>query len=163
MNPSIKRFVKKCEDFYICAEIGEKNAVGVEYADDRLTLYQYIVKGKISFNTIDGNNFTREICESKDGLIDVKKYLNQRLLLTADEDFFMIGFNSINKNVSWDGELKTKSFTGNSNSWLLVLDGKPSINGKSLRRFDYAKLEDKLYDVNLNDGVIGVFTKTCLF
>ena len=35
-------------------------AVGVEYADDRLTLYQYIVKGKISFNTIDGNNFTRE-------------------------------------------------------------------------------------------------------
>ena len=47
MNPSIKRFVKKCEDFYICAEIGEKNAVGVEYADDRLTLYQYIVKGKI--------------------------------------------------------------------------------------------------------------------
>ena len=42
MNPSIKRFVKKCEDFYICAEIGEKMAVGVEYADDRLTLYQYI-------------------------------------------------------------------------------------------------------------------------
>ena len=154
MNPSIKRFVKKCEDFYICAEIGEKNAVGVEYADDRLTLYQYIVKGKISFNTIDGNNFTREICESKDGLIDVKKYLHQRLL---------IGFNSINKNVSWDGELKIKSFTGNSNSWLLVLDGKPTINGKSLRRFDYAKLEDKSYDVTLNDGVIGVFTKTCLF
>ena len=64
MNPSIKRFVKKCEDFYICAEIGEKMAVGVEYADDRLTLYQYIVKGKISFNTIDGDNFTREICDN---------------------------------------------------------------------------------------------------
>ena len=89
MNPSIKRFVKKCEDFYICAEIGEKMAVGVEYPDDRLTLYQYIVKGKISFNTIDGDNFTREICESKDGLIDVKKYLHQRLLLTADEDFLV--------------------------------------------------------------------------
>ena len=77
--------------------------------------------------------------------------------------FFMIGFNSIHKNVTWDGELKTKSFTGDSNSWLLVLDGNPTINGKSLRRFDYAKLEDKLYDVTLNDGVIGVFTKTCLF
>ena len=96
------------------------------------------IKGKISFNTIDGNNFTRETCEPKDGLIDVKKHLHQRLLLTADEDFFMIGFNSINKNVSWDGELKTKSFTGDSNSWLVVLDGKPIINGKSLERFDYA-------------------------
>ena len=43
MNPSIKRFVKKCGDFYICAEIGEKNAVGVEYADDRLTLYLSLI------------------------------------------------------------------------------------------------------------------------
>ena len=75
----------------------------------------------------------------------------------------MNGLNSINKNVSWDGELKTKSFTGDSNSWLVVLDGKPIINGKSLERFDYAKLEDKFYDVTLNNGVIGVFTKTCLF
>ena len=53
-----------------------------------------------------GDNFTREICESKDGLIDVKKYLHQLLLLTADEDFFMIGFNSISSQSFWSLQQK---------------------------------------------------------
>ena len=43
MTPKIKRLIKKCEEFYICAEYGDKDAIGVEYTG-RLTMYQYIIK-----------------------------------------------------------------------------------------------------------------------
>ena len=44
-------------------------------------------------------------------------------------------------------------------SWLVCFDGKPVVNGKVLHKLDYAKLEQKLYNIELNDGLIGVFTK----
>lgn len=165
MNPRIKRFIKKCEDFYVCAEYGDKNSIGVEFPDDRKTMYQYMVQGKISLITIDEDKFTRRLCEANDStkhqLIDVKEHLNNRLLLTAEEDFFMIGFNTLHKGIDWDGEIKTESFIGNDNSWLIIFDGSSVINGKTLYRFDYAKLENKFYDITLNDGIIAVFTKKC--
>jgi len=159
----MKRLVKKCEDFYVCAEIGEKGSIGYEHADDRKTMYQYLVYGKISLITIHGDNPTKEFSERNDGLVNLKKYLNTSLLLLAENDFYSIGFNTIHKNIDWDGKLVKESFTGNDDSWLIVYDGNPFVNGKSLKRFDYAKLENKKYNVTLNDGVIAVFTKKCLF
>ena len=44
-------------------------------------------------------------------------------------------------------------------SWLVCFDGSPIINGKVLHRLDYAKLEKKSYNVEINDGLIGVFTR----
>ena len=167
MSPRIKRLVKKCEDFYVCAEIGNKDAIGVEFPDDRKTMYQYMVHGRISLITIDNNKFTIKSHEANQSsryqLIDVKEHLHHRLLLSAEEDFYMIGFNTLHKNIDWDGEIKKESFNGNNDSWLIIFDGSPIVNGKKMKRFDYAKLEDKFYDVTLNDGVIAVFTKKCLF
>ena len=74
MSPRIKTFVKKCEDFYVCAEIGEKGAFGYEFVEDRKTMYQYIIKGQISLITISEDDLTRQVCNSDNGLIDVKKY-----------------------------------------------------------------------------------------
>ena len=51
------------------------------------------------------------------------------------------------------------NFTGNDKSWLVCFDGYPVVNGQDLKRWDYAKLDNKEYEVNINDGVIGVFTK----
>ena len=53
MIPRIKRLFKKVEDFVICAEIGDKNAIGVEYPEARKTLYQYVIKGSAYIHTID--------------------------------------------------------------------------------------------------------------
>ena len=53
MTPKIKRLIKKCEEFYICAEYGDKDAIGVEYPGGRLTMYQYIVSGSATFNMVD--------------------------------------------------------------------------------------------------------------
>ena len=135
MTPKIKRLIKKCEEFYICAEYGDKNVIGVEYPGGRLTMYQYIVSGSTTFNLIDGDKLIQETYTRDDELIDVKKYLNDRLLVVAEEDLFMVGFNTLDRN------------------------GYPVVNGQELKRWDYAKLENKEYEVNINDGVIGVFTK----
>lgn len=162
MSPRIKTFVKKCEDFYVCAEIGEKGAFGYEFVEDRKTMYQYIIKGQISLITISEDDLTRQVCNSDNGLIDVKKYRYSPLCCRADDDFYMVGFNTLHNNIDWEGEIKKESFIGNDDSWLIVFDGNPSINGKSLKRFDYAKLENKKYNVTLNNGVIAVFTKKSL-
>jgi len=42
---------------------------------------------------------------------------------------------------------------------LVCFDGRPVINGVELARMDYAKLENKHYNVDIKDGLVGVFTK----
>ena len=40
-----------------------------------------------------------------------------------------------------------------------LLKGEPVVNGVTMKTMDYAKLCDKNYDVVLNNGIIGLFTK----
>ena len=122
-------------------------------------MYQYIISGSTSFNLVDGDKLIQEIYTRENELVDVKKYLNERLLVVAEENLFMVGFNSLDRNVDWDGKLVKDNFTGNDKSWLVCFDGYPVVNGQELKRWDYAKLDNKEYEVNINDGVIGVFTK----
>ena len=158
MTPKIKRLIKKCEEFYICAEYGDKDAVGVEYSG-RFTMYQYIISGTTSFNLIDGDKLIQERYSRENELIDVKKYLNDRLLVIAEEDMFMVGFNTLDRNVDWNGKLVKDNFIGDDKSWLICFDGYPIVNDQELKRWDYAKLENKEYNVIINDGLVGVFTK----
>ena len=158
MTPKIKRLIKKCEEFYICAEYGDKDAIGIEYTG-RLTMYQYIISGSTSFNLVDGDKLIQEIYTRDDELIDVKKYLNDRLLVVAEEDLFMVGFNTLDRNVNWDGKLLKDYFIGNVQCWFVCFDVYPIVNDQELNRWDYAKLENKEYEVNIKDGVIGMFTK----
>ena len=69
-----------------------------------------MVHGRISLITIDNNRFTTRSHEANQSsryqLIDVKEHLYHRLLLSAEEDFYMIGFNTLNKNIDWDVEQK---------------------------------------------------------
>ena len=41
----------------------------------------------------------------------------------------------------------------------MCFKGNPIINGVELKEMDYAKLDNKQYDVQLNDSLVGVFTK----
>ena len=43
-----------------------------------------------------------------------------------------------------------------------MFDGRPVINGVELARMDYAKLENKHYDVDIKDGLVGV-TKLIMY
>ena len=48
---------------------------------------------------------------------------------------------------------------GDDRSWLVCFDGRPIINGTQIEPRDYAKLENKNYDIELNNAIVGVFTK----
>ena len=48
---------------------------------------------------------------------------------------------------------------GDDRSWLICFDGEPVINGIEIKPRDYVKLENKNYDVELNNAIVGVFTK----
>ena len=122
-------------------------------------MYQYIVSGSTSFNRIEGDKLIQEKFTKDNGLVNVKDYLNHRIVVIAEEDLFMVGFNTLDKNVDWDGKLVKDDFAGDNKSWLICFDGYPVVNGRELKRWDYAKLENKEYKLNINDGVIGVFTK----
>ena len=69
----------------------------------------------------------------------------------------MYGFNALKPEQDWDGRLVE--------SLLVIIklvdlfSGKPIINGVLVKPLDYAKLDNKHYEVTLNDAIVGVFTK----
>ena len=44
-----KRYLKRCEEFILCAELGGKDFIGIERSKFRYTLYQYFIHGSASF------------------------------------------------------------------------------------------------------------------
>ena len=53
----------------------------------------------------------------------------------------------------------TDSFKGDKKSWLICFKGEPVINGVTMEIMDYAKLTEKDYNIKLNGGMVGIFTK----
>ena len=156
---SVKSYLKKCEEFSICSQVGDSaGLVYVEPAVDRMTMYQIAVKGSGRLSSIFNSEF--EVGGANGiNFSSMKHYMGQTTIFESYEPFHIYGFNTLSKNQDWDGKLINKSFDGNDKSWLVCFDGRPVINGLELVRMDYAKLEKKHYDVNIKDGLVGVFTK----
>ncbi len=154
-----KRYVKKCEEFSICGEIGESDCIVAEHSIERRTLYQIIISGSGKVARPFESEF--KVLDSLDNnFVNLKEYLHDHTVFHSTEPFHMYGFNTLTKDVDWDGRLVKQSFHCDlPDSYLICFDGSPIVNGKVLQRLDYAKLEQKLYNVEINDGLIGVFTK----
>ena len=93
-------------------------------------------------------------------LTSTKNYLNKSLILEGACDLLI--FNTLNTSQDWNGSLVTSTFTcDNANSYLICLDGTPTVNSTTMQKFDYSKLTSgKQYSVTLNGGVLGLFTKS---
>ena len=156
---SVKSYLKKCEEFSICSQVGDSaGLVFVEPAVDRMTMYQIAVKGSGRLSSIFNSEF--EVGDANGiNFSSMKHYMGQPTIFESYEPFHIYGFNTLNKNQDWDGKLIRKSFDGDDKSWLVCFDGRPVINGVELARMDYAKLENKYYDVDIKNGLVGVFTK----
>ena len=152
------RYFKKCEEFALCAEVGDADVIQVEDVSERYTLYQIVVKGSGRMGKIFDNDY---IVGDVNGVYfaDVKQFLGHHTVFESFEPVHMYGFNTLDLEQDWDGKLVEGSFQGDDKSWLVCFKGNPTINGKELRVMDYAKLENKHYDVLLNDAIVGVFTK----
>ena len=156
---SVKSYLKKCEEFSICSQVGDSaGLIFFEPSIDRMTMYQIIVKGSGRMAKIFDSNYILGDSH-KNNFIDMKKYLGQSTIFESHEPFLIYGFNKLSKNQDWDGKLISESFEGDNKSWLVCFDGRPVINGIELARMDYAKLENKHYNVDIKDGLVGVFTK----
>ena len=71
----------------------------------------------------------------------------------------LAGFNTLDTHQDWEGKLIKESFMGDNDSWLVCFDGNPTVNDAILSRMDYAKLEKKWYNVDINNSIVGVFKK----
>ena len=153
-----KQYIKKCGEFSVCSELGEANVIFSEHADERTTLYQIIVRGSgrvaIPFSSEYKSADTNE-----HRFIDMKDYIGHHTIFESYEPFLIYGFNTLDVKDDWDGKLINESFEGNDRSYLICFDGRPIINGIQMQRMDYAKLENKCYNVDIKDGMVGVFTK----
>tara|TARA_B000000532_G_scaffold10752_1_gene7945 strand:+ start:594 stop:1067 length:474 start_codon:yes stop_codon:yes gene_type:complete len=153
----VTRFIKKCEEFHICCNISDGNNIISEHYDLGHVLYHIGVKGvgrvgipfSLDYKKLDAfsNNF-----------VDVREWIDSHKIYVTDESSELYGFNSLDRNQDWDGKLIHESFTGNDRSWLICFNGKPIINNVEMQKMDYAKLENKFYDVDIKDGIVGIFT-----
>lgn len=153
-------YFKKCEEFYICGSKSKKKEIFAESGDKSLTLFQIIVKGKgrlittFDTTTINGN---------KGDIVDCKSMMGKDRVIVSDTDCEeyceVYGFGALTPFDDWDAKKITSSFKGDSNSWIICFDGSATINGKVIEKFDYAKLEDKDYEVEVGNALLGVFTQ----
>ena len=154
---TVTRFIKKCEEFHICCNISDGNNIISEHYDLGHVLYHIGVKGvgrvgvpfSLDYKKLDAfsNNF-----------VDVREWIDSHKIYVTDESSELYGFNSLDRDQDWDGKLIHESFTGNDRSWLICFNGKPIINNVEMQKMDYAKLENKFYDVDIKDGIVGIFT-----
>ena len=154
---SVTRYFKKCGDFSLCCTIGDVNEIHAEHARERTSMYQIMVRGSGKMGVPFDDSLT-EIATAP-AFVDIKKYMGKHTIFHSHEPFTMYGFNTLDKRQLWDAKIVTESFRGNDEGRLVCFDGRPVINGVELERMDYAKLQHKDYDVQINDGLVGLFWK----
>lgn len=161
-DPRCKRFYRQCEDFTICVNIGEKGYVLAENPNERFTIFVYGIYGSGKFGKIFESDYLNL---NSNKIIDIQDYVHSKVLFEGTEDFYMIGFNTLDKDIKWEAELLTsenKSVVAKPiKSFLLCLNGDVSVNGKKFKRYDYTEIfPDKEYSLDIKEnGAVGLFTK----
>ena len=161
-----RRAVRHCEHFSLCVNVGKKGHVIAEDPRERFTIYQYNIYG----GGKAGVMFEEGYIESQVGvLMDLRPHVHKKVIFEATEDFFTIGFNTLDKNQNWEGRLVKKNETKldlnyirelEKETFLICFDGKPVVNNKQMKRYDYARINlSKDYDIKLNNGALGLFFK----
>ena len=154
----IKKFIRKCEEFILCGGHGDANGIFTDGFPDNKAIYHIIVKGSVKMGRPFESEFVSLDADSNN-FVDVRDYLYSKRVYTSSSPYLMYGFNPIDTREFWEAKLVKESFEGDDKSWLICFKGKPIINGVSVKPMDYAKLDNKSYNMILNDAVVGVFTK----
>jgi hypothetical protein len=161
-DPKCKRFHRVCNEFSLCVNIGEKGYVLSEHPNERFTIFYYLPYGSGKFGKIFESEY---IFLDNKCIIDVQDYVNSEVLFQSLEDFYIIGFNTFDKNVKWNSRLVRADENvlelDSKKTFLICFDGKPIVNGKKFKRYDYSQVySGKTYNIDLNgDGVLVIFSR----
>ena len=98
-----KRYLKRCEEFILCAELGGKDFIGIERSKFRYTLYQYFIHGAASFYELSDDGIVSRTIGKEKQLVNVKKYFNKNTILQDHDDFYVAGFSPLDNNDDWVG------------------------------------------------------------
>lgn len=164
-DPKCKRFHRKYEDFSLCVNIGEKDYVLAEHPNERYTIFYYGIYGSGLFGKVFGKENPIVLDSKKNEVVDVQHYINDKVLFEATEDFYIIGFNTLDKNIKWKYSLlnqETKKVSSeHSKSYLVCLNGKPLINNHEFKRYDYSPLsKNKEYGCEIKEkDVVVIFSQ----
>ena len=159
-----RRFYRVGNEFSLCVNIGKKDYVLAEHPVDSNTIYYYGIKGSGKLGTMFSEDY---VMVNKGDFVDVRDYLHKFRMGHAQEDFHLVGFNTLDKQQNWEGRLVREDETVldlklirdlHRPSFLVCLNGKPIVNGRNMRRYEYAQLDSgKEYSVELNEGALGLF------
>ena len=157
-DPKCKRFFRHCEEFSLCVNIGEKGYVIAEHPNERFTIFYYGIYGSGKFGRMFESEYITLDAKSKE-LVDVQDYVNSEVVFQSSEDFYLIGFNTPDKNIKWSARLVDNSeieITENyKKSFLICLDGNVIVNGKKFKRYDYAPIcYEKKYNIQLEENSV---------
>jgi len=161
-----RRFHRIGNDFTLCVNIGKKDYVLAENPIDSNTIFYYGIKGIGKLGTMFSEDY---VLVEEGELVDVRSYLHKFRIFHSQEDFHLVGFNTLEKGQNWEGRLiKSDEEVLDLHvirelykiSFLVCFDGKPIVNDKTMKRYEYARLDvSKEYKVNLNGGALGLFYK----
>lgn len=162
-DPTCRRFHRNCEDFTLCVNIGEKGYVLAEHPNERYTIFYYGLYGSGRFGKIFESDFI-ELDSKHHKIVDVQDYVNSEVVFQAHEDFCIIGFNTMDKNIRWNARMLDKNIKivkEYKKSVLICLDGNIIVNGKKFKRYHYASLNmGEEYNLDLNqDSATVIFTQ----
>ena len=149
------------DDFAVCNIKFDDGWIGIHSANENKGLYYYLYSGSPKVGIAFENTL---INLTKGVLTSTKQYLNKSIIIeaAASDSCDILIFNTLDTSQDWNGSLVTSTFTcDNANSYLICLDGTPTVNSTTMQKFDYSKLTSgKQYSVTLNGGVLGLFTKS---
>jgi hypothetical protein len=162
--PKCKRVLRNYDDFSLCVNIGQRGYVLAEHPNERNNLFYYGLYGSGKFGKIFESDCIILDAKNKE-LVNVSEYIYDKVVFEALSDFYIIGFNTFDKNVKWDGRLITNDespfVVDEPNSYFICLNGNIRINDKEFKRFDYALVDvGKEYQIKIaENSALGLFTK----
>ena len=162
-----RRFHRVGNDFALCVNIGKDDYVLAEHPSNTNTIFYYVIRGSGKLGKMFSEDF---ITIKETNFVDVRDTLYDYRTFNSLEEFHLVGFNTNDKNQRWDGRLVTENELdirsmydtpkmSNKRNFLVCFDGKPVVNGKILKRYDYSEIyPTKTYNIE-HSGILGLFTK----
>jgi len=164
-NPSCKRFFRRCDEFTLCVNIGQKGYVLAEHPNERYTIFYYGLSGSGIFGRVFDKESPIILDSSKKEVVDVQEYIHDKVIFESTDDFHIIGFNTLNKNIKWKATKLdvNQQFIELSEGtpYLVCLNGNPIVENNKLKRYDYSSLSlNKRYNISMTDNdVLVIFNQ----